>query len=46
MEQPTTPEDKLLNQILTEIDKYENKQKQFVGAMKAFFEDEEIDETE
>ncbi|KAF2337209.1 hypothetical protein [Flavobacterium daemonense] len=38
MEQET-PEDKLLNQILNEIDKHEQKKKQFVEAMKGFFED-------
>lgn len=43
MEQPTTPEEKLLNQILNEIDKYENNQKKFVEAMKGFFEDSDTD---
>jgi hypothetical protein len=42
-EQSTTPEEKLLNQILTEIDKYENNQKKFVEAMKGFFEDSNTD---
>jgi len=43
MEQPTTPEDKILNQILTEIDKYKNNQKKFVEAMKGFFEETDTD---